>query len=72
MDFGSIKELAYGYDFEGISREDNPKVEICPQSQMHFHLGGPHTKRSKGKQCHLPTFTSSGVSMPIFVIAVQH
>lgn len=72
VDFGSTKELASGYDFEGISREDKLRVKIFPQSRMHCHLGGPHTKRSKGKQCHLPTFASSGVSLPIFVTAVQH
>lgn len=49
VDFGSTKELASGYDFEEISREDKLRVKICPQSGMHFHLGGPHTKRSKGK-----------------------
>lgn len=49
VDFGSTKELASGYDFEGISREDKLRVKICPQSRMHCHLGGPHTKRSKGK-----------------------
>lgn len=62
VEFGSTNELASGYDFEGISREVKLRVKICPQSKTYFHLGGPHTKRSKRKQCHLPTFTSSGVS----------